>query len=122
MKGDNVTAVRPIVKEAVTAALIAATIGFGTSVAQAPIAAAGCGDEFQSEWWETHSHEWWDDCQGAPPWGWDPPPEYEWYGAPPWVDSHPINYYGQWVNPIFDPGHHQWGFWLFGLWIPIDVH
>ena len=23
------------------------------------------------------------------------------------------------MNPLWDDGFHQWGFWLFGLWIPI---
>jgi hypothetical protein len=23
------------------------------------------------------------------------------------------------VNPVWDDGFHEWGIWLFGLWIPI---
>ncbi len=66
-------------------------------------------------WWANNRHDWWDDRQGPPPWGWGPPPAYQWAGGPP----HPFNYWGYDVNPVWDDGFHQWGIWLFGLWIPI---
>lgn len=66
-------------------------------------------------WWANNRHDWWDDRQGPPPWGWGPPPAYQWAGGPP----RPFNYYGYDVNPVWDAGFNQWGIWLFGLWIPI---
>ncbi len=66
-------------------------------------------------WWANNSHDWWDDRQGPPPWGWGPPPAYQWNGGPP----RPFNYWGYNVNPVWDDGFHQWGIRLFGLWIPI---
>jgi hypothetical protein len=26
---------------------------------------------------------------------------------------------GYTVTPLWDPGFNQWGFWLFGVWIPL---
>jgi hypothetical protein len=66
-------------------------------------------------WWANNRHEWWDDNKGAPPWGWGPPPPYQWDGGPP----RPFNYWGYNVNPVWNDGNAQWGIWLFGLWIPI---
>lgn len=36
-------------------------------------------------------------------------------------DHQPFNYNGQWVTPVFRPElpQPQWGFWLFGVWIPL---
>ncbi|HME50362.1 hypothetical protein [Mycobacterium sp.] len=34
--------------------------------------------------------------------------------APP-----PFQYQGQTVNPVFDPGAQEWGFWFQGKWIPL---
>ncbi|GAY18286.1 hypothetical protein [Mycobacterium sp. shizuoka-1] len=34
-------------------------------------------------------------------------------------DHQPFNYGGNWVTPVFDPGFRAWGFWLFGVWIPL---
>ncbi|SEH77906.1 hypothetical protein SAMN04489835_4032 [Mycolicibacterium rutilum] len=66
-------------------------------------------------WWASNRHDWWDDRQGPPPWGWGPPPPYHWAGGPP----RPFKYWGYDVNPVWDDGFRQWGIWLFGLWIPI---
>jgi hypothetical protein len=66
-------------------------------------------------WWASNRHDWWDDRDGRPPWGWGPPPAYQWAGGPP----HPFNYWGYDVNPEWNNGFHQWGIWLLGLWIPI---
>src|SRR5271165_949332 len=60
--------------------------------------------------------------QGPPPWGFGPPPPPPWQGPPPppWAPPPPpFDYYGQQVNPVFDPGFQQWGFWFFGIWIPL---
>lgn len=73
------------------------------------------GDWNKGPWWATNRHDWWDDRNGPPPWGWGPPPPYQWIGGPP----RPVNYWGYDVNPVWDDGFHQWGIWLFGLWIPI---
>jgi hypothetical protein len=67
-------------------------------------------------WWAANSHDWWDDSKGAPPWGWGPPPPFNWNGGP-LPDS--INYWGYNANPVWDDGAAQWGIWLFGQWIPI---
>ena len=34
-------------------------------------------------------------------------------------DHQPFDYHGQWVNPVWDNGHHAWGFWLGPIWIPL---
>jgi hypothetical protein len=34
-------------------------------------------------------------------------------------DHQPFNYNGQRVNPVWDDGHHGWGFWLGPIWIPL---
>jgi hypothetical protein len=73
------------------------------------------GNWDKGPWWASNRHDWWDDRQGPPPWGWGPPPAYQWAGGPP----RPFNYWGYNVNPVWDDGFHQWGIWLFGLWIPI---
>ncbi|MBP2452188.1 hypothetical protein [Mycolicibacterium lutetiense] len=67
-------------------------------------------------WWSNNRHDWWDDRQGPPPWGWGPPPPFQWRGGhlPP-----TINYWGYNLNPVWDHGFRQWGVWLFGVWIPI---
>jgi hypothetical protein len=75
----------------------------------------GPGHWDKGPWWANNRHDWWDDRQGPPPWGWGPPPAYQWTGGPP----RPFNYWGYDVNPVWDDGFHQWGIWLFGLWIPI---
>ncbi|OBA96969.1 hypothetical protein A5662_17175 [Mycobacteriaceae bacterium 1482268.1] len=75
----------------------------------------GHGDWDKGPWWANNRHDWWDDRQGSPPWGWGPPPVYHWPGGPP----RPFNYWGYDVNPVWHDGFHQWGIWLFGLWIPI---
>ena len=73
------------------------------------------GDWDKGFWWANNRHDWWDDRQGPPPWGWGPPPAYQWPGGPP----QPFNYWGYDVTPVWDIGFHQWGIWLFGIWIPI---
>src|SRR3954468_14708245 len=78
-----------------------------------------CGDGNnggdKGPWWASNRHDWWDDRNGPPPWGWGPPPAYQWAGGPP----HPFNYWGYDVNPEWDDNFHEWGIRLFGLWIPI---
>jgi hypothetical protein len=73
------------------------------------------GDWDKGPWWASNKHDWWDDRQGAPPWGWGPPPPFQWIGGPP----RPFNYWGYDVTPVWDDGFRQWGIWLFGLWIPV---
>ena len=33
----------------------------------------------------------------------------------------PINYFGFNEQPVWDPGYNQWGFWFFGIWIPLPI-
>ncbi|MGA8254105.1 MAG: chitin-binding protein, partial [Mycobacterium sp.] len=60
---------------------------------------------------------------GPAPWGWGAPPAPAWGGPLPppggqWRDG-PINYWGYNETPVCDPGFNQWGFRLFGVWIPL---
>ena len=75
----------------------------------------GPGHWDKGPWWANNRHDWWDDRQGPPPWGWGPPPPYRWAGGPP----RPFDYWGYDVTPVWDDGFREWGIWLFGLWIPI---
>jgi hypothetical protein len=71
------------------------------------------------DWW--HGRQWWRDGD-VPPWGfWGQPPAYQWSGPPPWVNPHPFNYWGYNATPVWNAGYNQWGFSLFGVWIPIIV-
>ncbi|MCT7659737.1 hypothetical protein [Mycobacterium deserti] len=49
-----------------------------------------------------------------------PPPGLAWRGIDQGrIDRQPFNYNGNWVTPVFNPQFNNWGFWLFGLWIPL---
>jgi len=72
-------------------------------------------DGDKGPWWANNRHDWWDDRRGAPPWGWGPPPAYQWMGGPP----RPFNYWGYDVNPVWDDGFRGWGVWVLGQWVPI---
>lgn len=65
------------------------------------------------KWWR--ANKWRNDDR--PPWGWGPPPPLHWRGHPPAV----IDYWGYPVRPVWDPGFRGWGFWLFGVFIPVVV-
>jgi hypothetical protein len=67
-------------------------------------------------WWANNRHDWWDDRNGPPPWGWGPPPPMQWRGGPL---PPTVNYWGYNLNPVWDNGFRQWGVWLFGVWVPI---
>jgi hypothetical protein len=55
--------------------------------------------------------------QGPPP---PPPPALGWRGIDQGrIDHQPFNYMGRWVTPVFNPDFNSWGFWLFGIWIPL---
>ena len=62
---------------------------------------------------------------GPSPWdhnpGWGPPPpELAWRSIDQArFDHQPFAYNGRWVTPIFEPGFNQWGFWFFGIWVPL---
>lgn len=66
-------------------------------------------------WWANNRHDWWDDRNGPPPWGWGPPPPLHWNGPLPAQ----IDYWGYPATPVWNDGSAQWGVWLFGQWIPI---
>lgn len=76
----------------------------------------GPGHWDKGPWWAGNRHDWWDDRNGPPPWGWGPPPPLHWNGGPL---PHSVNYWGFNANPVWDDGFRQWGIWLFGQWIPI---
>ncbi|ART74134.1 hypothetical protein BTO20_35445 [Mycobacterium dioxanotrophicus] len=82
----------------------------------------------------------WNDgpAPGGPPPNWDgPAPAGGWNGPPPpggwnrrWdgpnrdiararVDFGPFDYNGYNAIPIFNPVFGGWGFWFFGVWIPL---
>jgi hypothetical protein len=68
-----------------------------------------------------HGAPWGD---GLPPWGWGAPPAPAFYGPlpPAWgPPPPPINYFGFNEQPVWDPGFNQWGFYFFGIWIPLPV-
>ena len=59
---------------------------------------------------------------GLAPWGWGPPPPPAWAGwiPPPWGPAPaPFDYWGLTVIPVWDPYFQQWGFWEFGIWVPL---
>ena len=80
--------------------------------------------------WNPQDNDWrgrfhgapWGD--GLPPWGWGAPPPPAWDGPlpPAWgPPPQPINYFGFDEQPVWDPGYNQWGFWFFGIWIPLPI-
>ena len=78
----------------------------------------GSGNDWRGRF---HGAPWGD---GLPPWGLGAPPRPAWNGVlpPPWgPPPPPINYFGYTQQPIWDPGHNHWGFWFFGVWIPLPV-
>ncbi|GFG50013.1 chitin-binding protein [Mycolicibacterium agri] len=80
--------------------------------------------------WNPHENDWRGRFHGAPwgaglpPWGWGapPPPVFRGPLPPPWgPPPPPIDYFGFTEQPVWDPGYNQWGFWFFGIWIPLPV-
>jgi hypothetical protein len=70
-------------------------------------------DHDWDKWWRVH--KWRNDDR--PPWGWGPPPVIHWRGHPPeWID-----YWGYRVHPVWHPHFNVFGFWLFGIFIPVFV-
>jgi hypothetical protein len=58
------------------------------------------------------------DGQGGPQQG--PPPDVAQRGIDQGRQDHrPFMYGGQQVDPVFDNNHNGWGFWFFGMWIPL---
>lgn len=56
---------------------------------------------------------------GGPQWG-QPPPDLGWRGIDQGrFDHQPFNYNGNWVQPIYNQDYNNWGFWFFGIWIPL---
>ena len=80
--------------------------------------------------WNPGDNDWRGRFQGAPwggdlpPWGWGAPPPPPWDGPLPeaWgPPPPPINYWGFQEQPIWDQGQNGWGFWFFGIWIPLPI-
>ncbi|MGE2718116.1 hypothetical protein [Mycolicibacterium celeriflavum] len=85
-----------------------------------------------NDWYDHHDWEWnrWNDHDwdkwwkvnkwrndDRPPWGWGRPPVAHWRGhPPPWID-----YWGYRVHPVWDPAFAAFGFWLFGVFIPVVI-
>ncbi|ETB21799.1 hypothetical protein O973_09660, partial [Mycobacterium avium subsp. avium 11-4751] len=67
-----------------------------------------------------HGAPWGD---GPAPWGPGEPPRPAWDRPLPPPGGHwdygPIDYWGYQETPVWDPGFNQWGFWFFGVWIPL---
>lgn len=52
-------------------------------------------------------------------WG-PPPPDLAWRGIDQGrYDHQPFNYNGAWVEPAYNQDYNNWGFWFFGIWIPL---
>jgi hypothetical protein len=80
--------------------------------------------------WNPGDNDWRGRFQGAPwgnqlpPWGWGAPPPPPWDGPLPGAwgpPPPPINYWGFNEQPTWDQGFNQWGFWFFGIWIPLPI-
>src|SRR3954462_238829 len=80
--------------------------------------------------WNPGDNDWRGRFHGAPwgndlpPWGWGAPPAPPWDGPlpDPWgPPPAPINYWGFQEQPVWDQGYNQWGFWFFGIWIPLPI-
>ena len=78
--------------------------------------------------WNSQDNDWRGRFRDAPwgndlpPWGWGAPPPPVWDGPlpPAWgPPPPPINYFGYNEQPVWDPGYNQWGFYFFGIWIPL---
>jgi hypothetical protein len=73
----------------------------------------GWNDNDWNKWWRVNKWR----IDDRPPWGWGPPPPVHWRGHVP----HDVDYWGFRVFPFWHPGFHAWGFWLFGIFIPVIV-
>jgi hypothetical protein len=70
-------------------------------------------DHDWDKWWRVN--KWRNDDR--PPWGWGPPPPVHWRGHVP----HDLDYWGFNVFPFWHPHFKVFGFWLFGIFIPVIV-
>ena len=98
---------RFIAGAALMGGLGAAAVGLGAGMAAADPPFPGPGGAGPGHGWAQPPNR--------PPFPLHDQPGY--YGAV--RDHRPFQYQGQWVNPIFDPGHQGWGFWLGPIWIPL---
>jgi hypothetical protein len=65
------------------------------------------------KWWRVN--RWRNDDR--PPWGWGAPPPVQWRGHIP----HDFDYWGFRVFPFWHPHFKVFGFWLFGIFIPVFI-
>ena len=109
---------------AIAGALGFSAMGIGTAVALAdppPFVPGPHHDQWRGDDRRGYFHDtpW---GEGPAPWGWGAPPPPVWGGplpAPGGPPPAPINYWGFQEQPVWDPGFSQWGFWFFGVWIPL---
>ncbi|WP_018177233.1 hypothetical protein [Jongsikchunia kroppenstedtii] len=115
------------IKRALVAATVAggvaiagAGLGTGLAAAATPNVAATQADHQQPSNHaqpgqnNNHGQPGQNNNQGRPPAGWRPGPVQR-----PNHDT--FNYWGQQVTPQWHPQYHQWGFWFFGIWIPVNI-
>lgn len=126
---------KPVAQALAAAVLAGSLLGAGVAPVNAdPDWRGPDRDEWaDNDWrWNDHDFEWkrWNDHDwdkwwkvnkwrhdDRPPWGWGPPPAVHWRGHPPqWID-----YWGYRVYPVWHPGFHAFGFWLFGIFIPVVI-
>ena len=96
-------------KQLVAQGSIAGVLAVG-AIGAAPI---GGADHDWDKWWRVN--KWRNDDR--PPWGWGPPPPVHWRGHIP----HDFDYWGFKVFPIWHPHFKVFGFWLYGIFIPVFV-
>ena len=74
------------------------------------------GDQWRPDQWRPdQGQDQWRPDQG----GWDQRPwDQRGFDDARW-DHQPFNWQGQRVEPYFDNDRGAWGFWFFGLWIPL---
>ena len=87
-----------------------AAFGLGSGTASAAPSPAAVGTSWA---------QWGHGGPGGPEWG-PPPPGQEGRGIDQGrFDHQPFNYNGNWVQPIYNQDYNNWGFWFFGIWIPL---
>jgi hypothetical protein len=126
---------KDVAKGAIAAALGLSALGLGVGAGTAsadpgqPCWQQNCqgdhrGDGDGHQWGDQGRPDQWHPDQWRPDQGWNQRP----WDQRPWdqrgiddarFDHQPFNWQGQRVEPYWDEGQGAWGFWFFGLWIPL---